>query len=170
MFSSMTLFKHASPSLGLVSTPMRTYVKGGSFRKRLGIYSFKHKKKKVHKNTHAMSIQTRQALRKNGYKGELRIQELERNSTRPFGKWSRKGQFKFNIDMVPFYNVPDLTGFNLKPYVSHFTPQVPEGIKVERQIKVTNQDVRMAHMRRRSEPGFAEVPVLIDPLSDFHNN
>ena len=46
-----------------------------------------------------------------GHRGELKIRELERNSERPFGHISRKGKFMFNIDKVPFYNIPDLSGF-----------------------------------------------------------
>jgi len=41
----------------------------------------------------------------------LRIQETERLSERPFGKHTRKGGFMLNIDKVPFFNIPDLTGF-----------------------------------------------------------
>lgn len=41
------------------------------------------------------------------------MRELERNSQRPFGKVSRKGHFKMDVEKVPFYNVPDLTGFKV---------------------------------------------------------
>jgi hypothetical protein len=38
--------------------------------------------------------------------------------------------------MVPFYNVPDLTGFNLKPYVPHITPKIPEEDFEPRKIEI----------------------------------
>jgi large subunit ribosomal protein L41 len=38
------------------------------------------------------------------------------------GVHSKKGFFHINTQMVPKFIVPDLTGFNLKPYVSRKTP------------------------------------------------
>ena len=71
-----------------------------------------------------MSLRKRQDLKKMGYQGELRIREAERLSERPFGELSRKGRFTFDVEKVPVYNIPDLTGFNLKPYVSHLTQRI----------------------------------------------
>ena len=51
--------------------------------------------------------------KKQGYKGEIKIRELTRNADRPFGRVSKKGNFVFNIDKVPFYNIPDLAGFKV---------------------------------------------------------
>ncbi|MFN9905941.1 MAG: hypothetical protein ACK56F_07425, partial [bacterium] len=48
-----------------------------------------------------------------GYRGEIKIRDLERTSDRPFGRVSNKGRFQFNIEKVPFYNIPDLTGFKV---------------------------------------------------------
>ena len=48
-----------------------------------------------------------------GYEGELRIKDTERSSNRPFGRHNTKGRFEFQIEKVPFYNIPDLTGFNV---------------------------------------------------------
>ena len=84
-----------------------------SFRKRLGLFSFKLTKSRKYKNPHAMSLSKRQSLQKQGYQGRLKIAETERLSERPFGKHTRKGSFKFNIDKVPFFNIPDLTGFQV---------------------------------------------------------
>ena len=58
-----------------------------------------------------MSLTKRQSLEKQGYSGELKIHETERLSERPFGRHNRRGQFVLNIDKVPFFNIPDLTGF-----------------------------------------------------------
>ena len=43
----------------------------------------------------------------------------------------------FDVDKVPFFNIPDLSGFTLKPYVSHATPRIPTDSFVERQIDIT---------------------------------
>ena len=61
-----------------------------------------------------------------GYLGRLKIRERERLSQRPFGYITKKGKFRFDIEKVPFYNVPDITGFKLKPYVPHTTPRIGE--------------------------------------------
>ena len=52
-------------------------------------------------------------LKKMGYEGELRIKDTERASNRPFGQLNSKGRFRFQIEKVPFYNIPDLTGFKV---------------------------------------------------------
>ena len=92
---------------------MQTF--GFSFRKHHGLYSFKLTKNKKFKNTHAMSLSKKLQLKAMGYEGELRIKDTERASQRPFGKVDQKGRFKFSIDKVPFYNIPDLTGFDVSP-------------------------------------------------------
>ena len=75
-------------------------------------------------------------LKKQGYKGWLKIHERERLSDRPFGKHSTKGSFRFDIEKVPFYNVPDLNGFKLKAYVPHMTPRIDEDKKVNMIVKI----------------------------------
>ena len=75
-------------------------------------------------------------MKKQGYIGSLKIRERERLSDRPFGYNTTKGKFRFNIDKVPFYNVPDLQGFKLKPYVPHITQKIPEEALVMRQISI----------------------------------
>lgn len=52
-----------------------------------------------------------------GYKGQLKIRDVQRNSDRPFGKSTRKGGFIFDIAKVPVYNVPDLTGFKVIKFI-----------------------------------------------------
>ena len=104
------------------------------FRKTHGVYSYKLGKSSRHKNPHAVNLQSREQLKRQGYLGELKISERERLSDRPFGKHTRKGKFRFEIEKVPFYNVPDLTGFKLKPYVPHSTPKIDEERKVERLV------------------------------------
>ena len=60
-----------------------------------------------------MSLKKRQDLQKLGHEGHLRIKETERMGDRPFGKFTKYG-FKFNIDKVPFFNIPDLTNFEVR--------------------------------------------------------
>ena len=84
-----------------------------TFRKKHGLYSFKLTKNSHFKNNHSMSLKKRLELKKMGYEGELRIKDTERASSRPFGDHNTKGRFRFKIEKVPFYNIPDLTGFNV---------------------------------------------------------
>lgn len=44
-----------------------------------------------------------------------------------------------DIDKVPFFNIPDLTGFALKPYVAHSTAKIDPATRVERQIHLTDE-------------------------------
>ena len=105
-----------------------------AFRKKHGLYSYKLGKNKLHKNPHTIGLKAKENLKAQGYKGQLKIHERERLSDRPFGMITTKGKFRVDLDKVPFYNVPDLTGFLLKPYVPHTTPKVPEDIAVKRLI------------------------------------
>ena len=41
------------------------------------------------------------------------------------------------MQRVPFYNVPNLTGFKLKAYVPYSTPMIEPEKKVERQVDLT---------------------------------
>jgi hypothetical protein len=101
------------------------------------LYSFKLTKNRVYKNPHAMSLRKRQDFQGEGYEGELKIRETERLSERPFGTHTKRGRFILDIDKVPFFNIPDLTGFNLKPYVSHATGKIDPAFKEPRQVKLT---------------------------------
>jgi hypothetical protein len=65
------------------------------------------------------------------------MRETERLSQRPFGSHTKKGRFVLDIDKVPFFNIPDLTGFNLKPYVSHATAKIDPETYEKRVIKLT---------------------------------
>ena len=105
----------------------------------MGLYSYKLTKNNRYKNPHAIPLHTRQALEKQGYRGEVKIRELERSSDRPFGRVTSKQKFNFDIEKVPFYNIPDLTGFKLKPYVAHLTPKIPEQDRVQRKINVDEE-------------------------------
>ena len=107
------------------------------YRKRHGLSSFKLTKNSKYKNPHAMPLAKRQQLQKLGYRGQLMIRETERLSQRPFGKFTNSGRFRLDIDKVPFYNIPDLTGFALMPYVSAVTPKIEEKIYEVRKVHLT---------------------------------
>ena len=100
--------------------------KKSNFRKRLGIYSFKVVRNNVNKNPHALPLHQREAFKKQGAAGIARMKEYRDNSGKPWGRLTNKGRFVFDVDKVPFYNIPDLSGFTLKPYVSYNTPLVAE--------------------------------------------
>ena len=91
-----------------------------TYRKRNGLYSFKLTKNSKYKNNHAMSNRKRLDLKKMGYEGELRIKDTERASSRPFGELDTRSRFKFRIEKVPFYNIPDLTGFTVSDTITTF--------------------------------------------------
>ena len=44
-----------------------------------------------------------------------------------------------DIEKVPFFNIPDLTGFALKPYVAHSTAKIDPATRVTRQIHLTDE-------------------------------
>ena len=81
----------------------------------------------------------------------MKIKETERLSIRPFGRMSTKAAFVMDVDKVPFYNIPDLTGFDvsspsffmtfrlfqLQPYVSVLTPKIEESKREERKVDLT---------------------------------
>ena len=94
-----------------------------------------------------MGLKSKQSLKKQGYVGQLKIAERERLNDRPFGRHTSKGKFRFDIDKVPFYNVPDLTGFKLKPYVPHSTPKISDENRVEKQILLDNDTLVMINQQ-----------------------
>ena len=113
-----------------------------------------------------MSLQQRQQYKAQGYRGELKIRDIERNSERPFGEVSNKGRFKFNIEKVPFYNIPDLTGFKLKAYVAHITPKINENEYVERKISVDEELLKDINKQIENAPKGSLVSMSgMDPLS-----
>merc|ERR1712232_585717 len=92
---------------------------GKSFRKKLGVMSYKFKYfNKEHKKPGVIPLNIKQKLLSRGQEGMAQIKTLEKNSHYPFGRVSRHGNFIFDQSRVPNFNVPDLTGFELKPYVS----------------------------------------------------
>ena len=57
-----------------------------------------------------------------------RIREYERQSLKPYGKFVRSG-FKFDKEKLPFYDIPDLSGFELRPYVEYNALKLSDSLK-----------------------------------------
>ena len=45
---------------------------------------------------------------------------LERDSPRPFGRFTRKGRFMYNTSLIPLYNVPSLEGYEVYIFSFYF--------------------------------------------------
>ena len=72
----------------------------------------------------------------------------------------------FNVEKVPFYNIPDLNGFKLKPYVAHITPKIGDLDIVKR--KITIDEVMMKsieHQIKNAPQGSLVTTEKLDPLS-----
>ncbi|CAK90010.1 unnamed protein product (macronuclear) [Paramecium tetraurelia] len=97
---------------------------GQTFRKTLGLYNYKLGHQQYHKEPGSVSLNAVEQLKNTKtYEGIMRIRKLRQESDRVFGKFVGS---KFVVDKsrIPQYDIPDLTGFELKPYVSYHTPQV----------------------------------------------
>lgn len=88
---------------------------GRSFRKKLGVFNYKVKDGlKEHKKPGVIPLAIKQRLLKeNTYDSIQKIKELEKKSTRLFGTFTRFGNFKFDKNKVPIFNVPELKDFEV---------------------------------------------------------
>jgi hypothetical protein len=90
-----------------------------SFRKTLGVYNYKIKGKSYFKNPHGVKLELYTKLKESKTEIDKRkLAFLEGNSNTPYGKSTRTGNFKFDFNRVPIYNIPDVNNFYLKPFVS----------------------------------------------------
>jgi len=113
-----------------VTMPAMRIARAQTFRKRLGVFNYKVRTHWSHKKPGVMPFNIKQNLiKQDTHHARLVIKKMEENSHYPFGQFTRKGKFMFNPEKVPLYNVPDLTGFQLKPYVSVHTPQIDDDIR-----------------------------------------
>ena len=112
-----------------------------------------------------MGLQERMMMKKQGYKGELKVRERERLSQKPFGEHNTKGRFKFDVHKVPFYNVPDITGFKLKPYVPYNTPMIDDERRVRRLVTLDNSTLKnIEHLIEEASRGRLEK---VDTNTEF---
>ena len=57
-----------------------------------------------------------------------------------------------DIERVPYYNIPDLAGFKLKPYVAHSTPKVSDDIKVPRKVHLDEETLKDIETQIKNAP------------------
>lgn len=161
---SLNLFLR-SPSVfqNITSDTMRRR-QARSFRKTLGVYNYKVKPAEYYKNPHAMSLEKSEQFKQNGSEKSIRkYRWVEKFSNRPYGRFTNTGQFIRDPRRIPNFNIPDLTDFPLKPYVSWGTEKLEE-----------NQYVTYTHMTKEllmftvkdqlKESGDADVQKLYNEI------
>jgi large subunit ribosomal protein L41 len=105
-----------------------------TFRKTLGVYNYKVKPAEYYKNPHAIPLVKKEQLKQEGSEKSIRkIRALERLSNKPYGKFTTKGKFIRDTRRIPFYNIPDVTNFPLKPYVSWGTEKLEDDAYIKYQ-------------------------------------
>jgi hypothetical protein len=135
-----------------------------TFRKTLGTYNYKVKPAEYYKNPHAMTLEKSEQFKQNGSDKSIRkYRWVEKFSNRPYGRFTNTGLFIRDPRRIPNFNIPDLTDFPLKPYVSWGTEKLEE-----------NQFVAYAGMTREllmstvkdqlKESGDAEVQKLYNEI------
>jgi large subunit ribosomal protein L41 len=96
-----------------------------SFRKTLGVYNYKVKPRSYYGNPHAIPLVKREQLKQDGSEKSVRkLRALERLSNKPYGNFTSKGKFIRDTRRIPNFNIPDVTDFPLKPYVSWGTEKL----------------------------------------------
>jgi hypothetical protein len=134
---SLNLLRGTSVVNNIWNDTMRKRV-GLSFRKTLGVYNYKVKPAEYYKNPHQVPLRMKERLRNQNREYATRdLNAIRRNSIRPFGRFSTKGRFVKNFKQVPNFNIPDLTDFPLKPYMS-WKATVPGRRKVITYSQITH--------------------------------
>ena len=115
---------------------------GLTFRKRLGVYNYKVKPANYYKNPHAVELRKKEQLKGEENDSSTRkLKALERISVAPFGQHTSKGKFVLDHRRIPNYNIPDLSEFPLKPYVSFKNELIPE--EFSNKLESFNRDYLM---------------------------
>jgi hypothetical protein len=131
-----------------------------TFRKTLYVYNYKVKPDHYYKNPHSIELNIKEDLKKtDDHQNWKKIKAMERMSTKPFGKLDSKRKFEMDHLRIPEYNIPDLTDFPLKPYVSYKVDKVepdpqllniPRKLDRESLIKIKEQLIKSDHKEVRS--------------------
>lgn len=58
--------------------------------------------------------------------------------------------FKFDKDKLPFYDIPNLDGFELKPYVEYLAPLLTEDLKDYQKVVNENKLKQMSSTSQSS--------------------
>ncbi|KAL4450784.1 hypothetical protein ABPG74_011626 [Tetrahymena malaccensis] len=135
-----------------------------SFRKRLGVYSYRMKHSQYHKKPGLIDLHTKEELKKQGVQGRYKIYRMERDSDRLFGQFSSRSKFLFDSQRVPFLDIPDLTDFELKPYVSVHTPRIEKEdiIKIIKLNDFTNPE----NFNRYTQIDSLEAPQKVEKKAE----
>jgi large subunit ribosomal protein L41 len=113
-----------------------------TFRKTLGVYNYKVKPHNYYKNPHAIELRKKEQLKAEQTDSATRkIKAMERFSVAPFGKHTSKGKFVLDHRRIPNYNIPDLSDFPLKPYVSFKNELMPD--EFANKLELFNRDYLM---------------------------
>lgn len=92
--------------------------RGKTFSKSLGAYNYKRGPNKQHKNPHAISLKLMTRLKKNSNSlNDKKIRYMRLNSSQPFGKFIKR-KFILNYSKIPMFDIPETSGFYLKPYLA----------------------------------------------------
>ncbi len=123
---SLKLFRPGSVFDNIISDQARKRA-ALSFRKTLGVYNYKVKPAPYYKNPHSVELRLKERLRaRDNELSTRKLNVLERNSIRPFGYFTTKGRFIRDTKRIPYFNIPDLTDFPLKPFVTWKTEKIAE--------------------------------------------
>ena len=109
--------------MNLLLPPLRLH---GKYITTKGIYSYKLAARQQYKRIGVVPLNVVNQVHKtakNVSKARLLLKRQEWKSTNLFGSYGPSG-FRLDRNKVPVLDIPDLTGFELKPYVSYNTPKV----------------------------------------------
>jgi hypothetical protein len=68
-----------------------------TFRKTLGIYNYKVRPQGYYKNMHAMPLEIKEQMKKNGEIGRRKILAIENLSPKPFGRFVKGCKISYNF-------------------------------------------------------------------------
>jgi len=109
--------------MDLLMPPLRLH---GKYIATKGIYSYKLAGRHQYKRIGVVPLNVvNQVLKstKNKDKARLILKKQEWKSTNLYGSFGPNG-FRLDKQKLPVLEIPDLTGFELKPYVSFNTPKL----------------------------------------------
>ena len=109
--------------MNLLMPPLRLH---GKYISTKGIYSYKLASRQQYKRIGVVPLNVVNQIHKSvksKEKARLLLKKQEWKSTNLFGTFGPAG-FRLDKQRLPVLEIPDLTGFELKPYVSFNTPKV----------------------------------------------
>lgn len=113
--------------MDLLMPPLRLH---GKYITTKGIYSYKLAARHQYKRIGVVPLNVVNQIHKSvksKEKARLLLKKQEWKSTNLFGSFGPAG-FRLDKQKLPVLEIPDLTGFELKPYVSFNTPKVDKAL------------------------------------------